>query len=64
MVSEILVGLRQASRWGYQQGQGSLVSSLYGTRVMSELVREFLDGERSAEETAALLQLEVEALQR
>lgn len=64
VIDDIVAGLEQARRWGYTQGEGALVSSLYGTRVMSQLVREFLDGERSAEETAALLQLEVEALQR
>lgn len=63
VVSDIVAGVEQADRWGYSQGQGALVSSLYGTRVMSEAVREFLDGERSAEETASLIQEEVEALQ-
>ena len=64
VIDDIVAGLEQASRWGYSQGEGALVSSLYGTRVMSELVREFLDGERSAQETAEQLQQEVEALQR
>jgi multiple sugar transport system substrate-binding protein len=64
VINDIVAGLEQASRWGYREGQGALVSALYGTRVMSEAVRAFTDGERSAEETASLLQLEVEALQR
>jgi multiple sugar transport system substrate-binding protein len=64
VIEDIVAGLEQASRWGYREGQGALVSALYGTRVMSEAVRDFLDGERSAGETASLLQLEVEALQR
>ncbi|UCH24855.1 MAG: carbohydrate ABC transporter substrate-binding protein, partial [Trueperaceae bacterium] len=63
VISAIVAGMDVANRWGFSQGQGALVGRLYGTRVMSELVREFIDGERSAEETAALLQLEVEALQ-
>lgn len=64
VIEDIVAGLEQASRWGYREGQGALVSSLYGTRVMSQAVREFTDGERTAEETASLLQMEVEALQR
>ncbi|MEX2540467.1 MAG: extracellular solute-binding protein [Trueperaceae bacterium] len=64
VIEDIVAGLDQASRWGYREGQGALVSALYGTRVMSEGVRDFIDGERTAEETASVLQLEVEALQR
>src|SRR5690606_12851881 len=64
VIEDIIAGLEQADRWGYSQGQGALLSALYGTRVMSEAVREFLDGERGAEETAALIQTEVESLQR
>lgn len=64
VIEDIVAGLEGADRWGYTQGQGALVSSLYGTRVVSELVREFIDGERSAEETAQLMQQEVAALQQ
>ena len=64
VINDIVTGLERADRWGYSQGQGALVSSLFGTRVVSELVREFIDGERSAEETAELMQQEVEALQQ
>lgn len=62
VIGDIIAGLDTGSRWGYSQGEGGLVSRLYGTRRMSELVRNFIDGERTAEETAQLLQLEVEAL--
>ncbi|HEX7002628.1 MAG TPA: extracellular solute-binding protein [Trueperaceae bacterium] len=64
VINDIVAGLENADRWGYSQGQGALVSSLYGTRVISELVREFIDGERSAQETAQLMQQEVAALQQ
>ena len=64
VINDIVAGLENADRWGYRQGQGALVSSLYGTRVISELVREFIDGERSAQETAQLMQQEVQALQQ
>ncbi len=55
-------GLETGDRWAFRQGQGGLVTSLYGTRVMSEAIRRFLDGELSAEATAGLIQLEVESL--
>jgi multiple sugar transport system substrate-binding protein len=63
VIADIVAGLEVANLWGVAQGQRDLVGRLYGTRVMSELVREFLDGERTAASTAALMQLEVEALQ-
>ena len=63
VIDDIVEGLERADRWGFAEGQGALVSALYGTRVMSEAVRAFLDGERDAEATAALIQQEVEALQ-
>ncbi len=63
VISNIVEGLDSGSRWAYSQGQGAIIGRLYGTRVMAELVRSFLDGERSAEDTAALLQERVSALQ-
>lgn len=62
VIDGIVEGLTVANRWGFSRGEGDLVGRLYGTRVMAQLVREFLDGERSAEETASLLQLEIESL--
>lgn len=61
-IDSIIEGLETGTRWGFAQGQGLLTSRLYDTRVMAELVREYLDGERTAEETADLIALEVEAL--
>lgn len=62
VIAGIVEGLETGSRWGFAEGEGALVGRLYGTRVMSELVRDFLDGERTAEETAAELQGRVSAL--
>ncbi len=62
VINAIVEGLETGSRWGFAQGEGALVGTLYGTRVMAELVREFLDGDRTAEETARQMQSRVEAL--
>jgi len=62
VIDAIVAGLETGSRWGFGQGEGALVGRLYGTRVMSELVRDFLDGRRTAEETAEVLQQRVSAL--
>ncbi len=61
-IDSIVEGLETGTRWGFAQGQGLLTSRLYDTRVMAELVREYLDDERSAEETADLIIEEVQEL--
>ena len=62
VIDDLVAGLETGDRWAFRQGQGGLVTSLYGTRVMSEAIRRYLDGELTAEATAALIQLEVESL--
>lgn len=62
VIDDLVAGLETGDRWAFRQGQGGLVTSLYGTRAMSEAIRRFLDGELTAEATAALIQLEVESL--
>jgi multiple sugar transport system substrate-binding protein len=62
VIADLVAGLETGNRWGFPQGEGVLVARLYGTRIMSELVRDFLDGDRTAEETAELLQSRVVAL--
>lgn len=62
-IDEITSGLENSERWAYAEGQGALVSRILGTRVLTELVREFLAGEHTAEETAELLQERIEDLQ-
>lgn len=63
VIDDLIAGLEVGERWGFLQGQGALVSELYGTRVMTEVVRQFTDGEITAEEAAAELQDRVSALQ-
>jgi len=62
VIDDLIEGLETGDRWAFRQGQGALVTRLYGTRLMNELVRQFIDGDRDAEETAALLQGRVQAL--
>lgn len=62
VIADMLSGLERGSRWGYERGFGYLTSRLYETRVIAELVREYIDGERSVEETMQLMQQETERL--
>jgi multiple sugar transport system substrate-binding protein len=63
-IERLLEGLETGSRWGFPQGYGALTSTLYETRVIAELVREYIDGERSVSDTRTTLQNEVESLQQ
>ncbi len=61
-IEEWLAGLDSGSRWAFTQGEGVLYSRMADTRVLVDTLREFLDGEHTAEETARLMQERVEAL--
>ncbi|MEO0860203.1 MAG: extracellular solute-binding protein [Pseudomonadota bacterium] len=63
MIDEIVGGLDVAQRWGVTEGQLSLASKMINAQVFNRLVREFVDGERSAEETVALLNEELAAVE-
>jgi multiple sugar transport system substrate-binding protein len=62
VIQNIVEGLDTGSRWAYSKGQGALIGRLYGTRVMAEVVRRFIDGEITAEQAADQLQQRVSAL--
>ena len=62
VIANIVAGLDTGSRWAYAQGKGALVGRLYGTRVMAEVVRRFIDGEITAEDAATQLQQRIAAL--
>ena len=55
MISEIVGGLDVAKRWGVEEGQLALASKMVNTQAINRLVREYIDGARSAEETVAMM---------
>ena len=61
-IDRLLEGFETGTRWGFAEGYGSLTSQLYETRVIAELVREYIDGERTVEETQEAMQSEIESL--
>ncbi len=63
VIQNIVQGLDTGSRWAYSKGQGALIGRLYGTRVMAETVRRYLDGEIDAATAADQLQQRISALQ-
>jgi len=63
VIEEIVAGLETADRWGVREGQLSLASKIINSQVFNRLVREYIDGERSASETVAVLREELQAIQ-
>ena len=62
-LEKIVGGLETAKRWGVEEGQLSLASKINNSQVISRLVREFVDGERSADETVEKLNEELAKVQ-
>jgi len=63
MIDEIVGGLDVAQRWGVADGQLALASNIINSQIVNRLVREFIDGVRSAEETVDLLNEELAAIE-
>jgi multiple sugar transport system substrate-binding protein len=62
LVKNIEAGMDGFDRWGFSEGEGALVSKLYGTKVIPEILRRFLDGEFSAETAAKMMDERVKRL--
>lgn len=63
VVKSIMAGLESFDRWGFAGGKGALVSKVYGTKVIPEILKRFLDGELNAKEAARLMDERVKALE-
>jgi multiple sugar transport system substrate-binding protein len=62
LVKNIEAGMDGFDRWGFSEGKGALVSKIYGTKVIPEILRRFLDGELSAETAAKMIDERVKRL--
>ena len=63
VISSIVSGLETANRWGVKEGQLSLASKIINSQVFNRRVREYIDGERSAQETVAVLREDLAKIQ-
>ena len=59
VIAEIVGGLETAERWGVAEGQLALASRIVNSQVVNRLVREYIDGERDAAATVALINEEL-----
>jgi multiple sugar transport system substrate-binding protein len=62
VAKSMTAGLDRLDRWGLAGGKGSLVSKIYGTKIIPEILKRFLDGELNAEEAARLMNERVRGL--
>lgn len=55
VIGEIVNGLDTAQRWGVSEGQLALASKIVNSQAINLLVREYLDGQRDADQTVEAL---------
>jgi hypothetical protein len=56
-------GMDGFDRWGFGEGKGELVFRIYGTKVIPEVLKRYLDGEFNAEQAARMMDARVKALE-
>lgn len=59
VIENLVSGLERANRWGVSENQLSLASKMINSQVINRLVREYMDGVRSAEATVERLNEEL-----
>jgi multiple sugar transport system substrate-binding protein len=60
----IMAGVEGLDRWGMAEGKGTLISKIYGTKIIPEILKRFLNNEIGPKETAELMDKRVKALER
>jgi multiple sugar transport system substrate-binding protein len=63
VVKSVVAGVEGFDRWGFAAGKGALVSKIYGTKVIPEILKRYLDGELSAKEAARMMDERVKGLE-
>jgi multiple sugar transport system substrate-binding protein len=59
----LMAGAENFDRWGFAKGKGALVSKIYGTKVIPEILKRFLDGELTAKQAAEMMDKRVRAME-
>jgi len=63
VVKTIVDGVDGFDRWGFAEGKGALVSRIYRTKAIPEILKRFLDGELSAKQAARMIDERVKTLE-
>ena len=59
----LVAGVENFDRWGFPEGKGALVSKIYGTKVVPEILKRYLDGELTAKQAAEMMDQRIKAMQ-
>lgn len=62
-VKAIISGVEGFDRWGFTEGKGALVSKIYGSKIIPEVLKKYLNGEMDAKEAAKTIDEKVKALE-
>lgn len=63
VVKTIVDGVDGFDRWGFAEGKGALISKIYVSKVIPEILKRFIDGELSAKQAARMMDERVKALE-
>ena len=63
VVETIVDGVDGFDRWGFAKGKGALISKIYRTKVIPEILKRFLDGELSAKQAARMMDKQVKDME-
>jgi len=63
VLKTIVNGVDGFDRWGFAEGKGALISRIYETKVIPEILKRFLDGELNAKQAALMMNRRVKALE-
>jgi len=55
VIDDIVAGLTVGDRWGVESGNLETASNIVNARVMSQVIRQFIDGELSIDDAAAMI---------
>ena len=59
----LMAGMEHFDRWGFAEGKGALVSKIYGTKAIPEILKRFLDGELTAKQAAEKMDERVKGME-
>lgn len=63
IIMALAAGVEGFDRWGFAAGEGALIAKIYGTRIVPEVLRLYLDGEITAGHAAELLTSRIREMQ-
>lgn len=61
-VKTIVIGVNDFNRWGFAEGKDALISKIYGSKIIPEILKQYLDGEMDSHQAAKAMNDRIRAL--